>query len=401
MPASRKIDPIHARRLFISKQHLDAAQRPPMLDIIRDITCLQLDPIRKVERPPQMILWSRMGRYDVAELEKLRWETRQLFEYWAHAASLVLTEDYPIHAANMRHVSRSTTRLMKWIEAHDLVDLRQHILTSLRENGAMGTADFESQQQTNETFSGWTNGRAINRLMDRMWTMGEVLPVERSGNQRKWGLAEDFLPGWTPRDQLSEREASERALVRAVKSLGVAKGRKDINYCFTRGRYWQVNQILKAFIAAGTLIPVKIGAWPGDWVMHVDDLPLLERIERGEWDGKTTLLSPFDPLICGRDRTEIMWDFFYRIEIYVPKDKREYGYYVLPILHGDDLIGRMDMEMDRKTDTLHVLSTYAEANAPRAATAIKKAVRDLAKFLGAKDIQYGETVPAKWASLRK
>ena len=107
MPAIRPIDPTHARQLIVTKQHLDAKERPTMLDMIRDLGCVQLDPIRKVERTHLLVLWSRLGNFDVEELEKLRWEDRSLFEYWAHAASLVLTEDYPIHAVNMREASNN------------------------------------------------------------------------------------------------------------------------------------------------------------------------------------------------------------------------------------------------------------------------------------------------------
>lgn len=400
MSVPRQIDPTHARRFIISKQHLDAAACPPMLDLIRDLGCLQLDPIRKVERPPQLILWSRLGQYDPDDLERLRWQERSLFEYWAHAASLVLTEDYPIHATNMRYSKEG--RIQAWIDEHDLHELRQHILERLREHGPMGTKDFDRDDMTGETFSGWTTGRAVNRLMDRMWTMGDVMVVERNGNQRKWGLPEQFLPDWTPEDELTRYETSYQAAQRAIKALGVAKGRKDINYAFTRGRYWQINDVLKQLVEDERIIPVVIGDWPGQWFMHADDLALLERIERGEWQGKTTLLSPFDNLICSRSRAELIWDFYYRIEIYVPKAKREFGYYVLPILHHDRLIGRMDMAMDRKTEILHVLATYAEeSGTPEAVPAVRGTLESLAQFLGANTIQFGETIPERWSALSK
>ncbi|MEL6525183.1 MAG: crosslink repair DNA glycosylase YcaQ family protein, partial [Chloroflexota bacterium] len=132
-----------------------------------------------------------------------------------------------------------------------------------------------------------------------------------------------------------------------------------------------------------------------------DDVPLLEKIEAGDWQGHTVLLSPFDNLICDRDRTELIWDFYFRIEIYVPPAKREYGYYVLPILHGDQLIGRISMEMNRKTNTLHALATYAQDDAPADAVSdIRDSLEALADFLGAENIVFGETMPAMWKALR-
>jgi len=154
-----------------------------------------------------------------------------------------------------------------------------------------------------------------------------------------------------------------------------------------------------------TIIPVSISngstTWPGQWYIHAEDLPLLERLQAGEWQPRTTLLSPFDNLIIDRDRTELMWDFYFRIEIYVPKAKREYGYYVLPILHGDRFVGRIDPKMDRKSGTLHVNAVYAEPDAPQdksTGQAVAQAIAELAQFLQAKKINYGDNIPSGWQS---
>jgi uncharacterized protein len=398
MPAIREISPDVARRFIITKQHLDNAPRPPMLDVIRDLGCLQLDPISKVLQPHWLILWSRLGQYKREELEKLRWEDRSLFEYWAHAASIVLTEDYPIHAAYMREKRDSGKT---WLDEHDLHDLREQMLNRMRAEGSVQPRDFERNGRTAEQFSGWTSNDAVNRLIQFLWTTGEITVAERKGTGRKWDLLERFLPEWTPREEIDTYEASYRSMQRAVKSLGMTNGKKQINQAFTRFRYWHFNEVLKQLQDEGRLIPMQVTGWSGDWLIHVDDLPLLEKVEQGEWQPKTTLLSPFDPLICDRDRTEFLWDFFYRIEIYVPQAKRQYGYYVLPILHGDKLIGRMDMEFQKKANVLHVISTYAEPNAPAVVKEIRGAVQSLAQFLGAKDVIYGETMPKIWKALAK
>lgn len=145
--------------------------------------------------------------------------------------------------------------------------------------------------------------------------------------------------------------------------------------------------------AAGTVQRVEIrdedGAWPGPWHVHTDDLPHLERLEAGDWQPRTTLLSPFDNLICDRARTEQLFGFRYRIEIYVPAAKHEYGYYVLPILHGDRLIGRLDPRMDRQTGTLHINAVWLEAGAPddgATTDAVTAAIEQLAEFLGAEQV---------------
>lgn len=400
MSAIRTISSQTARRLAISKQHLSAQPAPAMLDLIRDLGCLQLDPISKVARTHLLVLWSRLQKYDVAELENLRWRDRALFEYWAHAASIVLTEDYPIHAVVMRHAAESE-RTQAFINDNELHQLREHILDRIRAEGALGTNDFEHEQRTNETFSGWTNGRAVNRLMERLWTMGDLMVSERKGMARRWELTERFFPEWTPREEITPYEASYRAMQRAVKALGVARGKPEVNYHFTRHHYWEYATVLKKLLADGKLQQIAVDGIAGDWLIHSDDVPLLDRIEAGDWAGRTTLLSPFDNLICDRARTERLWDFYFRIEIYVPQNKRQYGYYVLPILHQDRLVGRMDMAFEKQEKCLHVISTYAEDNAPdNIVPEIREAVGSLGKFLGAKSIRFGETMPKIWKKLK-
>jgi uncharacterized protein len=195
----------------------------------------------------------------------------------------------------------------------------------------------------------------------------------------------------------------------AVRALGLATA-GHIKDHFTRRRYPHLNDVLKQLTNEGILQQVEVvtddGAplWRQPAYIHVDDLPLAERIEGGEFAPRTTLLSPFDNLICDRKRTQQLFDFDFTIEIYVPKNKRQYGYYVLPLLHGDRLIGRMDMQMDRKQSVLNANAVYAEPNAPAdpaAMQAIAGAVESLATFLGAGNINYGDISYAPWQSLKQ
>jgi uncharacterized protein YcaQ len=137
--------------------------------------------------------------------------------------------------------------------------------------------------------------------------------------------------------------------------------------------------------------------WPGPWYVHADDLPLLERLEAGDWRPRTTLLSPFDNLIIDRQRTRRLFGFHFRMEIYVPRAARRYGYYVLPVLHGDRLIGRVDPAMDRHRGRLVVNAVHAEPDAPAAAgPAVAAALEDLAAFLGAGGVELRQPPPERW-----
>ncbi len=401
----------HARRLAISRQHLDGRAAPPLLDLIRDLGCVQLDPIRHVERTHLLVLWSRLGQFDETELERLRWQDRALFEYWAHAASLVLTEDYPVHRWRMELLhddanSRQARAWKAWFdeEADTMYPLLDHVRAQLQQNGPMLSRQFE--EEAAKFPSRWYNGRYVPRILDYLWSKGEVMVHGRPGNQRLWGLAETFWPDWTPLESWQPEQVTAVAAQKSLRALGVATP-TQIKYHFTRQTYPALTAVHKQLLQEGVIEKVQIveNGQPlkGDWTMHSADVPLLEDIQAGNWQPRTTLLSPFDNLICDRDRTELLWDFFYRIEIYVPAAKREYGYYVLPILHGDQLIGRVDSKMDRQTNTWHIHNIYAQPNAPADEGTIKgvgTAVQNLATCLGATQITWGN-LPATWAALAK
>jgi uncharacterized protein YcaQ len=224
----------------------------------------------------------------------------------------------------------------------------------------------------------------------------------RSNGQKLWDLTERCLPAWTPRERLSAREISRRAAERSLRALGVATARQ-IQLHFIRSRYDNLRQVLQQLETEGRIEQVRIAGggrdWPGPWYVHTDTLPLLERLEDGGWAPRTTLLSPFDNLICDRARTSLMFGFDFRLEIYVPPAQRRYGFFVMPVLHHDRLIGRIDQAMDRARGVLRVKAVHAEPGAPvtrGAGRAVAGAIEDLAGFLGARQIEYPNAVPAGW-----
>ncbi len=401
------ISPTMARRLAIARQRLSGEHLPAdergILEVMRAIRCLQLDPINAVARSPLLVLWSRLGNYDPAALQQVIWEEKALFEYWAHAASLVLTEDYPIFVWRMHNYANGgwRERTQKWLDENH--SLRQHILERLREDGPLAAADIDHDEIVEEwRSSGWTNQRTVNQMLDYMWSEGQVMVTERKGQTRIWDLLERCLPQDVIHSPLSKQEAVVQAAQLALRALGVATERHIRNH-FTRGAYPGLKKILSGLLEAGEIVPVRIeengAAWDGEWFMHCRDLPLLEALQDGQWRPRTTLLSPFDNLICDRDRTEQLFDFYFRIEIYVPKDKRQYGYYVLPVLHGDRLIGRIDPKMDRKSKRLLVNAVYAEPDVElgeETGLTLAEAISQLAAFAGAREVVYGDVAPDGW-----
>jgi uncharacterized protein YcaQ len=374
-----------------------------MLALLQQLRCLQLDPIRAVERTQYLVLWSRLGKYNRDDLHDLVYNQRQLFEYWAHCASLVLTEDYPLHELMMRGYGKGDStgaqRLAAWVAEN--ANFRDYVLNELRTRGPLRTGDFEDTTKVAWASGGWNSGRTVSYMLDYLWSSGQILVARRNGLERWWDLAERVHPEWLPSAGWDADAVTYDAAQKSLRALGIGRER-DISRHFIERRYHQLPQILKRHHGEELIIPVIVDGWPDTWYVHRDLLPTLDAIEAGDWQPRTTLLSPFDNLIRDRDRTELMWDFFYRIEIYVPAAKRQYGYYVLPILHGDTLIGRVSPRMDYKTNVLTIEAIYLEPTTKpylQTGRAVVRAIKDLAKFLGAKQIDYSDIGPEGWQRL--
>lgn len=409
----RTISPTVARRLAITAQRL-AGDRPQpdadgILDLVRHLGCLQLDPTNVVAPSHRLVVWSRLGNYPSAALDGLQWERKQLFEYWAHAASIVLTEDYPIHRRLMLSAQRGSTSWFTqgsaWIASN--AALKRHVLHEIRRRGPLPASSFEDRSEHAWQSSGWTGGRNIDRMLTGLWIRGFLVVARRESGRRWWDLAERWLPPWTPKQPMSERQVVRQAAQRSLRALGIARMR-DIDRHFIAGRYPGLPEVLKSLEKEGLIERVEVRegstAWPGTWYVHADDLPRIDGLQGDRWKPRTTLLSPFDNLIRDRDRTRLLWGFDYTIEIYTPAVKRKYGYYVLPILHGDQLIGRIDPYFDRKQKQLSLRAVHAEAaqRTDRAGSSVVSAITQLARFVGAKTVTPTGTIPSAWrATFRK
>jgi uncharacterized protein YcaQ len=370
-----------ARRLAIRSQHL-AGPEPVrgiggMRQVLRGLRVLQIDPVNVVARSHLLVLWSRLGGFDRDDLETLRWRERWLFEYWAHAASIVLTEDYPIHRAMMRayQVTVESQQKRDWLAANE--DFRRYVLDLLRDSGPLPGDAIEDRAAVSWISTGWTNGRNVERMLDILWKQGVVMVTGRDGLRRLWGLA-DFPAV----EDLPQEEVVARAAEHALRALGVARTR-DVERHFTIGRYPGLDLERAAWAR-----PVLVEGGNEQWWVHRDALGLLDE----PWRPRTTLLSPFDNLICDRERTERLWGFAYRNEMYVPKHKRQFGCYVMPVLSGERLIGRVVPRVDRRRGELVVEGVFAEEEFSGAGAvadrSVAAAIESLASFAGASSVSY-------------
>lgn len=402
------ISPVTARRLVLMRQRLAGPRLSPtaqgIMEIVRDLRYVQIDPINVVAPSHLLVLWSRLGPYSKTDLDTLLWKKKSLFEDWAQCTSIVMTEDYPIFKALKRGFAAGDSprdkKVQAWIEKNS--DLQRYLINEMRRHGPLPLRYFEDRAAEDWQSTGWTKGRNVSMMLYFLWAQGKVMVAGRNGNDKLWDLTERHLPSWTPREVLSDRELTRRAAQISLRALGVAR-EIHIRRHFIRGCYPNLSHALNELESEGIIQRVQVGEgknmWRGKWYVHSDDLALLEQLETEEWTTRTTLLSPFDNLISDRSRTEQLFSFKFSLEIYVPKPKRRYGYYVMPILYGDRLIGRVDPNMDRKHKTLTVNAVYVEPNAPRtkeAAQAVVGAVKELGVFLGAKTIAYSQRVPPSW-----
>jgi uncharacterized protein YcaQ len=324
---SRKVSPEQARRIAVRAQLLDGSASG-VLDTVRRLGSLQLDPIATVATPQHLVLFSRLGAYDTAELDRLIWDERKLFEWNAFVYPM---ESLPLIYALMRRSRRAAThswdrRRKEFLRQN--AGFRRYILRELERRGPLLSRELEDRAAERRGEHRWFGRRQVAQMLEALHRIGEVAVVGRRGGQRLWDIADRWYP---ESDLVTPREAERALAEQRFRALGVRLEK-------------------------------------GEWLAHPDvsDEPVPDRV---------TVLSPFDRLVHDRDRAEALFGFRYRLEMYVPAAKREYGYYVLPLLAGDQLVGRVEPRFDRKTRKLEVLGAWGDTSR------LDEALRPLTAFL--------------------
>ena len=361
-----------ARQLAVMGQLLDAPRPTSILEVVAGLGEVQIDPTSVVARTEHLVLFSRLGpRFRVAELERLLWQDRALFEYWVH---IVPIGDLPMHRISMRRYPDGNWKrhayVREWLAAND--EFVRYVLAELRRRGPLRARDLENRAAEGWRVGGWNDeGQSAPMLLDILWDQGKVMIVGRDGQQRLWDLASRSLPKVASRptaamaSELVERQVRARGLTR-IDRLG---------FLFD-GAMPGRERALREHLRTGLVVPIEVDGLPGGWFAHRE---LLDTSFRG----RTVALSPFDDLISDRDRTERLFDMYYRIEIYVPKAKRRWGYFVLPVLRGDRLVGRFDPAFDRRENVLRINAIHMqEDERPGDRDAVERAIDELARWLG-------------------
>ena len=329
--ATRIVTREQARRIAVRAQALDGSGLG-VRETVRRLGFLQMDPIATVATPQRLVLWSRLGPYDPAQLDRLLWKEKKLFEWSAFI--------YPIESLPLiRALTRRRWGALKrdqWAKTfmREQAGLRRYVLRELERRGPLPSRELEHDAARADHRTTWWGTRAqLTWMLELLHSRGKIAVAGRLDGQRLWDLAERW---WPETETVPLREAERILSEQRFRALGVRLEK-------------------------------------GEWRAHLDvsDEPVPDR---------ATLLSPFDRLVHDRDRAEALFDFRYRLEMYVPSAKREYGYYVLPLLVGDRLVGRAEPRFDRKTRKLELLGAWGDASR------LGEALAQLGAFLGAEQV---------------
>ena len=345
-----------ARRIAVRAQLLDAPRPKDLLAVVERLTLLQVDPTAAVAPNADLVAWSRLGSsYRPEQLRQALEVDRTLFEF---DALIRPTSDLGLYLAGAAG-RRGHESTQAWLRDNDR--FRRDILDLLERSGPLSSRDIPDTCVVPWASSGWTNNRNVTQMLELMQVRGEAAIAGRVGRERLWDLPSRVYPNDVeiPPVEDAERIKDERRLA----ALGIARA---------QARAMPMEPIHVGEAGEAAVVEGVKGEWRVD-----------PRYLDGSFEGRTALLSPFDRLVHDRVRTEELFDFEYTLEMYKPAAKRRWGYFALPILHGDRLVGKLDATADRKASVLRVNAIHEDVPFSRAiASAVRKEIDDLAAWLG-------------------
>ncbi len=346
MTKAANISNEQARKLALNAQGFQG-QFSSLADVLATTQVFQLDSVNVFERAHLLPAFSRMGAYPLAEFENWAFAQPEVTEYWAHCAALITKEDWTLFdfkrsrtlaREDFQKLLKSQAKLIDWVKAE------------LRQNGPMTVSQFEHDQ--NKRKGSWWGWSEVKLLLEQLHDCGLLVSAGRSKFSRRYALPEQVE---LPTPALSPDEQKLALIRKSIKALGVGTLEDITDYFRFRG--YETKPLVAQLIEAGEVIEVAVSGWEKTgYALAAENLE--QGLEIGE--RQVRLLSPFDPVTWHRDRALRLYDFDYKIEIYTPEAKRKYGYYTLPILYKDRLVGRVDLKNDRKAKTLNVLSLWSE-----------------------------------------
>ncbi len=352
---------LHATRLATPNGSEPPASRDTVYQTVNTLGAVQIDTLQMVARAHHLTLWSRLGNYPRAEFDALAYDPsdRRLFEGWYHAACFVPTHEYRYQMPRQRKVRENGHGwYARWIDEPGNREMVSAVIERIATEGGLRAQDFDPPQHKRGS---WWDWKPAKIALEYAYAYGDLMISNRPNFQRVYDLTERVLPAWVDRTEPSP-EARDRFFVeRGAKAIGVGLHRNAGDYTWMK--VTTSRPIVKDLIQEGTLLEIESETLAGrqTLIIHRDNLPLLEQAASGAIKAeRTTFLNPWDNFWWAQDRDEMLWGFKHLIEVYVPQPKRIYGYYLMPILHKDRLVGRLDPKLDRKTGLLRIRALHLE-----------------------------------------
>ena len=399
LPAVRALA-LHAQGLTTPNSLEGAPTREVIAATVKQLGCVQLDTLQMVRRSHYLVLWSRLGRYDPADFDNLIYDPaeRRLFEGWQHAASIVPLEDYRYQIPHMRWLRENPAGMsLKWFQDPESSELLRMVMERIRQNGPVRAADFEYKGPKRGS---WWDWKPAKNALEHLYAWGDLMIADRLNFQRIYDLRERVLPNWVDTSEPSREERDHYWVEQAARALGICQPIQLAEYAYMkRGK---VRSYVENLLKEGVLIEVQARLQDGkvySMVAHQESLPLLLKASDGLLNpSRTTFLSPFDNLFWARGRDIQIWNFRNILEAYKPEAQRVWGYFCLPILHRDRLVGRFDPKMDRQNGVMRIKAIYLEAGieiTEEFSADIATAMRDFLTFHAAKDLVIERSEPAE------
>jgi uncharacterized protein len=371
-------------RLWFHRQGLSHPRsrtltRDAFVDHLEGTGGLQLDSINVLQRAHYLTLWSRFGAYDPTLPDQWTYRDRVAFEHWGHAACVLPMSRLPI---NRRAMKRFAPTEKWWIERTPSRAACRRVLRRLREEGPLESADFERSPDGSGPWWGWKEDK---EALERYWRRGMVAIADRRSFRRVYDLAERVYPEGAAAHPAKYEDSW---LTTGLRGNGIASVKHLDGYFRTPHLTGaRRHKVIERAIRRKAAVEVRVEGLDDTFYARPDDLDQLDALPAPHG---TTLLCPFDSLLWERRRAEELLGFHYRVEIYVPRAKRVYGYYTLPILHEGRLVGRLDPKLHRDRGVLEIKSVHLEPGVPddEALRAdLREALESLAAFVGARDIE--------------
>lgn len=358
------VSPALARRIALGAQGF-GRPRPAVVGtrqlngLVDRLNLLQIDSVNVFERSHYLPAFARLGAYDRSLLDRLTFDARGPHtEYWAHEAAFLRKEDWPLFRWRMEAYRRRYGAADGWFEANR--ETVEWLRRELAANGPLAASEIEHDANTRT--GPWWGWSAVKRALEYLFLFGEVAIAGRTRFQRRYGLVEDVLDARVLDRSVPTEDAVRELIRRSAVAHGIGTAKDFADYY--RIKVAPAMAAIHDLEDAGELIPVRVPGWesagrPAAAWMHRD-------ARKPRHVEAAALLSPFDPVVWYRDRALRMFGFHYRIEIYTPAPQRVFGYYSLPILLDDALVGRIDLKSDRQAGVLRVQSAWTEPGAPEA-----------------------------------